>query len=124
MKKEFSADMKVVRFGAEDVIVTSGAADMVFDSTMGDSVKGNGTVTFNGRSYLMDRYDNAFGLLNAIRDYYGITSKKVNQTKIIGDNSGILRVVLVDECESDYGLGPGYVGSYTYDATSNTFTRQ
>ena len=58
--KKFNPEMKVVRFGNEDVIVTSGApsgfnnGDIVTFSGIGDGVAGNNYITLNGNSHLID----------------------------------------------------------------------
>ena len=116
--KKFSADMKVVRFGAEDVIVTSGAPDMVFDEKMGDKYEANGTVTFDGKPYLLNDSQKLYDICDAITRKYA----KDGYETTIGDNGTSLQGLLVTEIWN--GLGPGWVGSYKYDAASNKFTRQ
>ena len=53
--KKFSAEMKVVRFGAEDMIVTSGK--VVTLSYFTDADKSNNTFTFGGKSYVLSDND-------------------------------------------------------------------
>lgn len=115
--KKFSADMKVVRFGAEDVIVTSGAI-MVFDEKMGDTIGGNGTVTFDGKDYLLSEPKPVTELRNAFYKKYG------NNNPGIGDKGDKLFSLLTREVSSPTGLESGWVGSYTYDVDSNTFMRR
>jgi len=50
--KKFSAEMKVVRFGAEDMIVTSGVKTLTW-SGLEDKTGNNNYITFNGNSYLV-----------------------------------------------------------------------
>ena len=50
--KKFNPEMKVVRFGNEDVIVTSGAVTKsVVAAGFGDGIAGNATFSYNGASY-------------------------------------------------------------------------
>ena len=119
--KKFSADMKVVRFGAEDVIVTSGAADMVFPRTMGDSNPG-GTVMFDGSLYQLKPQDSGSvnNLLGAIGTKYNTDANQLEIDCI--DDTGSLSEQLTYEVYS--GLDPRWVGSYMYDATNKKFTKK
>ena len=118
--KKFSADMKVVRFGAEDVIVTSGVADMVFHSTMGDNTPG-GNVTFDGGLYPINYDDDVsmYNLLKAIGEKYKIGTNYTKTAIVSNSGRDNLRNLLYDEINE--GLGPGWVGSYMYDKDNNTF---
>ena len=115
--KRFNPDMEVVRFGAEDIIVTSGAADMVFDSLMGDGIKANGTVTFDGVSYTLTDNDVLNDLCLAIENKYGRDTYYV----YIGNDSDTLPDVF--DCEISTGLETGWAGSYKYDANSKMFIK-
>ena len=118
--KKFHPEMKVVRFGAEDMIVTSGAADMVFHSTMGDNTPANGEVTFDGSSYPINNYGDVYKLLVEIGTKY---NTDVNDTKIDCNDATVgLFGLLTDEV--DNGIGARWNGFYTYDSTSNKFTKQ
>ena len=119
--KKFSADMKVVRFGAEDVIVTSGAADMVFHRTMGDSNPG-GMVIFDESLYLMKQNDrdSVSNLLGAIGTKYNTDANQMEIDCI--DATGSLSEQLTYEVFG--GLDSRWVGSYMYDAANKKFTKK
>ena len=113
MKREFKADMQVVRFGAEDVIATSGKTLTM--SQFGDGVAKNGIVGFDGKSYTIDSanaidaFMNAFGSFYAPSTHINAGSERTNQS---------LESVLNLEVTRETGVkNSAYNGTYVYDGS-------
>ena len=76
MKREFKAEMQVVRFGAEDVIATSGKVVTLSKFNDGDTT--NNTFSFGGNSYAFVDNDGFKSFRGALASYVG--DEEMNRT--------------------------------------------
>ena len=103
---KFSPEMRVVKFGSDDVIATSGATRSITLSNFGDGTASNGTINYNGVDYT-----SSSDFLNA----YGAT-------KNAGINNGTAEMS-VNKLFEHENSGTGvrsqrWNGTYTYDANA------
>lgn len=104
---KFSPEMRVVKFGSDDVIATSGATRSITLTNFGDGTASNGTINYNGVNYVTGD-DSAQDFLNA----YGAS-------KNAGINSGSA-TMSVNKLFEHENSGTGvdsqrWNGTYTYD---------
>jgi len=117
--KKFNAEMKVVRFGAEDMIVTSGK--FLTLSGVGDGIENNNSMEFGGETYSRQTC-NIKTIHKNLSDYFDSSlSKNYNDVKfyINGSESETLTRVW----GGDYANG-SYNGTYTYDANRGFVKKQ
>lgn len=112
--KKFNPEMKVVRFGNEDVIATSGFVTKSFTtSNFGNGIAGDGQAIFNGTTYTFSSTDAVTSFINAM------DVKNAG----IDDNDGTrqsLRNTL--NSEANKGAGQKWNGTFEYDSTATWTT--
>lgn len=104
---KFSPEMRVVKFGSDDVIATSGATRSITLSNFGDGTANNGTINFNGEEY--------FSSSDFLKAY--------GATKNAGINNGNSKPISVNNLFEIENSGTGvsskrWNGTYTYDANA------
>ena len=115
--KKFNAEMKVVRFGAEDMIVTSGK--FLTLSNIGNDDPFDNLMELGGVPYSRNDYDER-SIRGPLSDYFEDQSlRTMNTTSGIkfyinnGSESENIRVVFGGS--GDDKVSPSYNGTYTYD---------
>lgn len=113
--KKFNPEMKVVRFGNEDVIATSGSFTL---TNFGDKSPKNGIINFNNNTYSNIDEVGASQFIGALTGY----SYTPN---ITNDNFSIkpIREILATERESD-SFDSDWDGDYLYDSNNNWFYKK
>lgn len=107
--KKFSAEMKVVRFGAEDMIVTSGK--VVTLSKFNDGNTTNNTFSFGGNSYTFQDNASFYAFRSALASYVedgGLENKTSEDIKFGGRSVGVIFNKDISDADGDYtydGLG-------------------
>ena len=106
MKKEFKAEMTVVRFGAEDVIATSGRS--VGLTNFNDGISDNNTFNIGGTGYTFSDNAGYNSFRRALSSYFGDDGLKSQTSGDIyfGDNS------VTNIYKGDHA---GIDGDYTYN---------
>ena len=110
--KKFNPEMKVVRFGNEDVIVTSGVATKTMAwSQFGDGTANNGIVNYNGVNYTIDSDTAITNLFTAmgVSKYTGIQQRN-------GVVNSSINTVLGNELKNNGVSSPGWNTTYLYDS--------
>ena len=109
--KKFNAEMKVVRFGAEDIIVTSGKSLTL--SGVGDRNKNNNSMEFGGILYSRQTYDTG-AIRKNLSDYFDSSLKDKYPDEIMfyinSNESNNLLFVWGDIA----GVSDSYNGKYSY----------
>ena len=104
----FKTEMKVVRFGSEDVIATSGALTKSFTlSGFGDGALG-ATAVYNATNYNLQTKDDVTSFISAL----GVTSPGISA----GSTPQSLRSTI--NVEVTRGANSYWNGSYNYDPTA------
>ena len=99
---KFNAEMKVVRFGNEDVIATS----VRFTAgNFGNSIAGDGYAIFNGTTYTFSSKAAVADFVNAL----GVTNPGISAN---GTTQSLTKTFGV---EAESGAGKKWNGSYLYD---------
>ncbi|MBR4358007.1 MAG: hypothetical protein IKQ00_08775 [Butyrivibrio sp.] len=108
--KKFNAEMKVVRFGAEDVIVTSGKSLTL--SNVGDDKPSNNSMEFGGVTYSRQNCSSVT-IRNHLSDYFDSSLKDKTPSQIMfyinSNESKSLSNVWIDN-----NVNNSYNGKYTY----------
>ena len=110
MKREFKAEMQVVRFGAEDVIATSGVVTL---SKFNDGDKTNNTFSFGGNNYAFSDVDGFRNFKNALASYVGDKDMGGTDSEHIIFGGKSVGVIYNKDV-------PGFDGEYTYDGNDGS----
>ena len=108
--RKFNPEMKVVRFGNEDVIATSGAPDRFTLTNFGDKTNANGVINFNNKTYTNDD-SGASEFLSDISGYYS----KVRIARDTNNDYSII-TILDRERTNDTFKSP-WDGTFIYDGS-------
>lgn len=121
----FSAEMKVVRFGSEDVIATSGVvAKTITLAGMGDTSAYNNTFTFNGVTYTGASGNWSVGFKSDLADYFGDANLASASDGSIYFNNGSVEKNLNTIKTGQANTTNGFNGTYVYDGNLKFIVKQ
>ena len=110
----FNAEMKVVRFGSEDVIATSGIPNSFTltkfgkGNTSSDGI-GDGVISFNNQTYNNDA-SGASAFIGELSSFY-------NGPQIARDNNNTYTVQQILDHERNSTFSSSWNGTYKWDGT-------
>lgn len=120
--KKFNPEMKVVRFGNEDVIVTSGVKTITLTG-MGSGGNSDNTLSFGSYNYVYGNdKGNTSTIAQSLSDYFGDSDLNTNFSDINffnGDADKSLNTLWTGD-DSDTA---GYDHTYVYDGSKH-FSKQ
>lgn len=122
--KRFNPEMKVVRFGNEDVIATSSVVKTITLSGMGSGGSNDNTLSFGGYTYVYGK-DSAkkATIAQSLSDYFEDSALNTTSFSYINFNNGTADKNLNVLWGGSDSATDGYNYTYVYDGNRH-FTKQ